>query len=481
MIERLYVVNRIAIRAVVCACALGGVSLTNAQTPNLPAQSAPYSAFEWMQRQTSGNTTHVGMEIGGTKSPASPVNGSGWQRAGNYGANTQINPSGITFGAALEIPHGGQKINANWRGFATKSAVGDAFGILFRNGMKLSGPIGIAAMIVDMSGILDQAGIKANTDPVTKDQKPFTYQKDDPQCSSNDQAWNEPGAWCQSAGQGPGGKTRILSSNGQCIYVVDCNSGYTSGQYYAALNSVVKKDVPANWDEARPEFEKMSPLPSEVSQKMIDWARKHDGQNGIEPFKILISPTGVTGPSSFPPTTKETRETFTRKGADGRDETVERTTRTTTDTGVSYDGDKVKVTPKETTTKTDKVTDADGQVRTETDTTTKEETESDKPKEEETDLCEKYPDILACAKPDLDTPEGEIPKEDRTITYQAEDLFGGGGCPADVYTSLGTLGQTVKIWDWAKTCQYALPLRAIVMSLAAFAAFLIVMPGETRT
>lgn len=95
---------------------------------------------------------------------------------------------------------------------------------------------------------------------------------------------------------------------------------------------------------------------------------------------------------------------------------------------------------------------------------------------EKFDLCAEHPDVLACQKIDFDTPDGEIPKSTKQITFQEESVFGGGSCPADRVMTLHN-GQTVKAWDWAQACQLMLPIRAMVMTLATFAAFLIVMPG----
>jgi hypothetical protein len=39
------------------------------------------------------------------------------------------------------------------------------------------------------------------------------------------------------------------------------------------------------------------------------------------------------------------------------------------------------------------------------------------------------------------------------------------------------MGRSVKVVDWAQTCQYANPLGALIIALATFAAFLIVLPG----
>lgn len=100
------------------------------------------------------------------------------------------------------------------------------------------------------------------------------------------------------------------------------------------------------------------------------------------------------------------------------------------------------------------------------------------PEEKEPDLCEKHPEIIACQKIDFDTPDGEIPKEDRNVSFQEQSLFGAGQCPADVYANLGTLnGLHVKLIDWRTFCGWAVPLRALVIALAALTACFIILPG----
>lgn len=95
----------------------------------------------------------------------------------------------------------------------------------------------------------------------------------------------------------------------------------------------------------------------------------------------------------------------------------------------------------------------------------------------ESDLCEKNPGILACAKPELDTPNGEIPRTSKTITYQPENLgFGGGSCPADITQMIG--GRAVTIFSYAKACEILSgPVRALVLVLGAWIAMMILMPG----
>lgn len=95
------------------------------------------------------------------------------------------------------------------------------------------------------------------------------------------------------------------------------------------------------------------------------------------------------------------------------------------------------------------------------------------------DSCAADPSRVGCAQ--LDTPTGEIPRDTEEVTFEAEDRFGEGQCPADVMATFGTLGgQSFMLWDWQKLCTMALPIRAIVVLLASFAAMLIVTPGRTE-
>lgn len=93
------------------------------------------------------------------------------------------------------------------------------------------------------------------------------------------------------------------------------------------------------------------------------------------------------------------------------------------------------------------------------------------------DLCEKNPDILACSKPELDTPDQEIPKREFAVTFAAETLFGGGSCPANKTMSLR--GQQITVWDFQRTCDLVETyLKPLLLTLALFSAFIILSPGK---
>jgi hypothetical protein len=142
---------------------------------------------------------------------------------------------------------------------------------------------------------------------------------------------------------------------------------------------------------------------------------------------------------------------------------------------------KVTVTsdPKTTTTTT---LNPDGTTTTSTTTepaTTKTETRTDDEELDPKDPCKGFVNRLGCM--DIDTPSADIPKSSKTIAYQEESVFGAGSCPVNLTANVSTLGHSVTVWDWQKTCAMALPLRALVLALATFAALLIVMPGKVET
>lgn len=99
-----------------------------------------------------------------------------------------------------------------------------------------------------------------------------------------------------------------------------------------------------------------------------------------------------------------------------------------------------------------------------TDSPTSTETENKTP-----GLCEMYPDILACAKPELDKPEEAIPKKTENIEFTEMNLWGGGSCPANVSVSVN--GQSITALEMAQMCgwiqTYLQPMVILASSLSA--------------
>ncbi len=88
-------------------------------------------------------------------------------------------------------------------------------------------------------------------------------------------------------------------------------------------------------------------------------------------------------------------------------------------------------------------------------------------------LCEEYPDILACAKPDLDTPEGpELETQEREITYAPQTGWAGGGgaCPAP--RQLKGVNAAV---DFELACDFMRGMKPIMLAMASLVAGFIII------
>lgn len=97
--------------------------------------------------------------------------------------------------------------------------------------------------------------------------------------------------------------------------------------------------------------------------------------------------------------------------------------------------------------------------------------------EDKKDFCESNPDSLACAE--MDTPDGEIPRSEREVTYEAEDsgIAGSGSCPANKTLTLSN-GQVITAYDWEPACaNITTYVRPVVLATAAFIALLILVPA----
>lgn len=189
-------------------------------------------------------------------------------------------------------------------------------------------------------------------------------------------------------------------------------------------------------------------------------------------------PVSVTGPASAPISETVTREsvnlspgtnTPVSPGHTGPTDSGTRTTTKTTTAQNTYSGDTMTTTTVTNTTTniTNNITNNTTNVGTSTE-------ETDKAPEKEKPTCEENPDSLECAE--LDTPEGEIPRDEIQITFQPDDLgLGGGSCPGD--RSLG--GEYV--FSYAATCDMLSSYgRYLVWILASMSALLIIFAGRSE-
>ena len=90
---------------------------------------------------------------------------------------------------------------------------------------------------------------------------------------------------------------------------------------------------------------------------------------------------------------------------------------------------------------------------------------NDKPKEEQQSLCEKHPDIVACAKlgePGQATP---VPNETKTLSIAPENGFGpsGGSCPPP--RTVQVAGLTLSM-PFDLLCDFATGLKPVIVGLA---------------
>lgn len=173
----------------------------------------------------------------------------------------------------------------------------------------------------------------------------------------------------------------------------------------------------------------------------------------------METPT-VTGPSSTPSTSTTTTNT-----------TNNTTTTTNTTNNYTYDGNKVIYNQTTTTTILNNDT---GESNTITETT---DNSPELPPEEQKQLCELFPDILACKE--LQAPDPEtIPTETRDITLQSGPTFSGSSCPPDVVVNVA--GRSVTLLDTSQACGWIESfMRPIILLLAAISAAFIVLPRES--
>lgn len=92
--------------------------------------------------------------------------------------------------------------------------------------------------------------------------------------------------------------------------------------------------------------------------------------------------------------------------------------------------------------------------------------------EEQKDLCEKNPDILACSKPEFDTPdEADLQTVDKEVSISPESGWGSGGsCPAPRHLP----GANLDI-PFTQYCDFMSGIKPIVLALAWLSAAMILI------
>ncbi|MGJ7546143.1 virulence factor TspB C-terminal domain-related protein [Variovorax sp. LT1R16] len=477
------VLNRIHVQRLLLAAALLGFSLS-VTAAKLPAWgSVPYGQ--------SGKTTSFG--LGNQSGSITPP--PGWQAAGNYGI-----PKAPVQGTSFALGADGKVFIPNKAGYYDGVMYPYRVGGDLKLGDLaaaaagfLGGPLGVACMLACPLALdwLDKAGAR-----IAPDGKGLQRQDPDIKKSNGKEyRWytngSRVGQWTLDPLQACRGYVADQNANAQfgftyadprigpldghgdsyCFYraIAPGTSGFETGSDLQERQSEscpagwyirpggtctpVADDawIPASMDDIAPYMAQKAPDPGVVGELLR--------QGADIP---LPSPLTVTGPTVIPG--KENTTT----NPDGS-RTVEKTTY-----NFQTSGNTITNISNVTNTTTYNTDNSVRNTTTKTETPAEEEAEKDPE-----DPCKKNPERVDCME--TDTPEAEIPKTTKNITFEAEDVLGGGACPANVTTSFQTLGgQSATIIDWQTFCGHALPLRALVMGLAAIMAFFIIMPGGVR-
>ena len=474
MTERRYAFfHRTHVRAWLVAAALGGVWL-NAHA--VSKGNIGRAGITQTGRTTSITPGSPPTNSGGSTIPISPSMG-GWTQAGNYGMPTGA--TGPTIGhvgfngqfvvggsGAIKYPVSGS-YSIPWSTVAAGAA-----GVICVVGTAGACAIGtgVAAASPYIMNWLERAGLSRNA------QTGDVEQPDPLKCTSAPcyfwgwgDVFNYPTYHAACAAKPAQFKasnpsfnfvfiSAVLSTGTQAVCTIQRTT--LSGQDPTFLEDNVFRSTQRDPDPAAPGIPKtLAELIQELTKVAPDprvWGETIErGAEVPIPNPTVTGPTQIQGPER------------TTTNPDGS-RTVTRTTH-----NFQPSGNTVTNTSNVTTTTTYNI---DNSVRS-TSTTTETPVDEQPPEGE----CEKRPNSIGCQE--LDPPEdGEIPKETKTITFAEEPVFGGGSCPSDKQWSSGVLGGSYKVVDWQTFCDHALPARFLVLLLATFAAFLIVMPGkEVRT
>lgn len=407
----------------------------------------------------AGNVTTVSIGTNGTPLAAAPQTGlptgNGWTQAGNFGVAKGTTAEGLKIGAraTIGLPQG-RSIPLTVTSGVTPANLFKGFRALAGPGLLFNGLPMVLQWMADSGVRVDPVGGGLQrTDPSTCTVAP---------CYN----WRASlaGAVNRSSGQAacddyrtlynaqyPSGNPRVTVSTFNTANSTSCFVTYNyGGPYETAITRISvapssQSWLPASMDDIAPYMQAKQPEPGVVNEML---------SRGV---KLDVNRPTVTGPASV-----------AGPSASSTDSTGKVTTTTIT-YKPTYNDNRVTNNIETTVTSYNPAT---GETVTEQ---TKVE-EAPEPEKDESDQCEKYPDRVGCAE--LDAPEGEIPRDEVSVSYEEQNLFGEGSCPADVSANIATLGKTMKLWNWQKTCEMALPLRAMVIALATFAAALIVFPTK---
>lgn len=462
-------ISRNALRWLIAFAALGGVQVGHASTYSVERQARIWESFQGVFDRPNSVVLDLKYPRSGSAIPTSSPAGS--TPLGKMGV-TQAG-TGVRVVGNVAVPLGDTgKVAAGAAGAGiSRAAFIRGLGAAFAN--PLVG-VGLLVAAPVLSSWIESGGVRINPNGTTG--QPFL--KADPAVCSVAPCYNYR---ANSATYLPLSKTKEEAAQLFCAHGglgggtvigtwIICSGGYRRGLDSIAVLPSSASWLPASFDDIAPYLDRPE-APALTPQAAVEGITKA----GIDPFGAEAPVVTVTGPSSVPGARSQTSTqtkvipgttTEVGPGYSGETQPATRTTTQAATHNVTYNDNRVtyNTTNNTTTTVTNNVTGA-------TESAVQQEiTEEDGETE-----CQKNPESLACA--DLDTPDGEIPKSTASVTYQVEDTFGSGSCPADVYGTIN--GQSVKLYDYAQTCNYvSMYVRPMLLVLCALGALFIVMPGK---
>lgn len=446
---------RNVIRRWAVAAALGCVWLTVGAQPVVPGsvsnQSGPYSNFgAWyygggMKFGTQGTN----MVPGANPMPTGPTNYSGWTRAGNYGMAPEATGITINQSADYNVPGAKAPQRFNFRSFANMASIGAAISGFGAVAGVIQAGMAIYDLMAEMGYRPGQGGSIERKDPKVCSVAPcYEYRV----TSAGDTQWHWSKAEACNVAAAiyvAGGYGELTGSTQMFCYIYRSNGSYVNGFGIDPRSIEARPPVfnPSTWQEFQDDIASKSGWPTSSN---VARAAKDAMDKGFMPK--VEQPT-VSGPGSADGPKEE------KQNPDGSKE-VKQTT-----INFNYNGNTVTTTA---TTVTNYYNASGAQTGTKTETT-------DTPVDEKEDECKAHPQSVGCT--DLDTPEGEIPKTSKALTYTAETLgISGGGCPADIVKTIG--GKSVTVFSYAFACDtISTKVKPLFLLMAAFVAFMIVMPG----
>ena len=436
----MYVFQRISVAHYLCAL---GLVLAGVLYPVQVAH-----AFVWPGTNTGGTTSYGGTTVG-------PGN-----VAGTTFPHTTHGPVYAQAGGKVYLP-GGKVMDVTGRAPLSPAVYGKA--IARAAGRMLPGVAAAAAiwdLLDDLGFTKDAEGFK-RADPTICTVAPCFEYQGFAGLNGSAQPWRRSlsQACTDAIGRAWLGQGSVVTA---VPYGTNACTFTTSSNYTTNWSVGVRSVAPATSNQvAATEQELADAIAAEsgwpAGSKIGDAIREAIEQGEMLP---VPAPTEVTGPTSVPGPSVTTQKTT--RDAQGNPTGVTNVTNSTT-YNVTYNTNTVTVTTVTTTT----TTNPDGT----SETTTDEEQE-----EEPRDACEDKPDSISCAE--LDTPEGEVPTENKTITYAPEEMgLGGGSCPADLTLSVMSHGgQSMKVWDWTQSCaKITSYVRPLVLTLASITALFLVV------